>query len=1030
MYMKKRLIITLAAVFAAVLVIGAVVAAVLLFGGDTILHYDFDSDAGKLSERLKGGASIVEGAGIDGAGLVLDGSSGYLELPSGILRDEMSLVVWLKRDSCSGYERLFDFGSGSDNYFAYAPTFGSVVLSVNGDDKWTSLPIDKTVDEWQMFAMVADNNTYTFYIDGEQIGDPFVADYTLSQVSDDENYIGYSRRGDPYLCGTIDDLTIYKGALSGGEVLKMYEDALVKQRLIEDANALAMPQYTYGDLTLDTTGGVNGFEISWRSSDKGVLSEQGKVSPKNSDKSVTLTAVISDPDTGISYERDFTVTVVASGASGRLNFVKNMLDVGIEYITNDISLASEIDGVQISWDGGGYLSADGRIMRPESDTQFTLTATLSYEGETAQKEFELVAAAKTYAYLATYISVYEYNTGVEFAEYPSHDYTDNARTDVMFYAVSTDGENFEGINNDRAVLYPRSDNCVMGVPFEYKFGSPMLFRKPDGTYGLVAANDNTTSQVLIYDTADLINFENQREIDLGRLVCDPWISYDNESGLYTLSFESDDGSYACTSGDLITFSEPYACEYEKPAFEGNLPVYASSADAALFELTYDEYDRLMKKYGGLYSVSVDYTDEMTASVGKSITLPETATVNYNDGSTKDMGIIWDAEAAGLDLDNPQAGTYTVTGKINRPVYVSPLAECRADPYVVYNEEDGMYYFTSSYMQADLQNAYAYVIIRRAPTINELKDAEEVIIWDSSRGQADAWYWAPELHYMGGQWRIILLSTWEDSGWEATLLSCKEGGDLLDPNNWEATGKIGADKNGMKPGAFDTTYFEYYGKCYYVTPSGNNILIAQIDPDNLLDLSQTEFIKIGGASYAWEYNNGYPGTACDHQFVNEGSSVMIHDGKIYITYAGSTIDMHYCIGLLYADLEDDLLDPDSWHKYPLPLLVTADLTTTIKEPVLDENGDTAEEGEYEGSFGPGHNSVTVDENGNPVVIYHARVWGENYVSSGEKYGLGDPGRHAFAHSINFDADGIPVMNMTAEQELSSELETVTITVTVE
>lgn len=213
MYMKKRLIITLAAVFAAVLVIGAVVAAVLLFGGDTILHYDFDSDAGKLSERLKGGASIVEGAGIDGAGLVLDGSSGYLELPSGILRDEMSLVVWLKRDSCLGYERLFDFGSGSDNYFAYAPTFGSVVLSVNGDDKWTSLPIDKTVDEWQMFAMVADNNTYTFYIDGEQIGDPFVADYTLSQVGDDENYIGYSRRGDPYLCGTIDDLTIYKGAL-------------------------------------------------------------------------------------------------------------------------------------------------------------------------------------------------------------------------------------------------------------------------------------------------------------------------------------------------------------------------------------------------------------------------------------------------------------------------------------------------------------------------------------------------------------------------------------------------------------------------------------------------------------------------------------------------------------------------------------------------------------------------------------------------------------------------------------------------
>ena len=175
---------------------------------------------------------------------------------------------------------------------------------------------------------------------------------------------------------------------------------------------------------------------------------------------------------------------------------------------------------------------------------------------------------------------------------------------------------------------------------------------------------------------------------------------------------------------------------------------------------------------------------MTATVGKSITLPETATVNYNDGSTKDMGIIWDAEAAGLDLDNPQAGTYTVTGKINRPVYVSPLAECRADPYVVYNEEDGMYYFTSSYMQADLQNAYAYVIIRRAPTINELKDAEEVIIWDSSRGQADAWYWAPELHEINGKLYIfcaMTISRWDP---QADVIELKDGGDPLNPEEWD------------------------------------------------------------------------------------------------------------------------------------------------------------------------------------------------------------------------------------------------------
>lgn len=1028
--MKKKTLPLIIICAVVVIVIAAVaVIAVNMVKDGLIYSYDFDSDQDKISDMLVGGAEIVEGAGLNGAGLVLDGQSGYMELPTGILKDNMSFIAWVKRDSCTGYERIFDLGADDENYFFFAPTYGVAEISVNGDKSWVNVGGDKTEGVWQMYAVTVEENIVTVYIDGEQVRDPGECKYKLSEIKDSSNYLGKSHFNDPYFHGTMDEIKIYNRTLSGEEISQMYYESQRLQMLKADAGALKVPSYTYGDIELELKGSVNGSEVAWKSSSKNVLGTDGKANPKKENTDVTLTAVLTDPESGISYEQEFTVTVVAAGAEGRLSYVRDNFDLGIDYIIGDIGLASEIDGVSIVWDGGDIIGSDGSVTRPDEDTVVNLKATFSYEGSQVEGEYPVTVAAKPAAYLATYISIYEYNTGVEFAEFPSHDYTDNARTDVMFYAVSEDGESYEGINNDRPVLYPYSANCVMGVKFEYQFGSPSLFRKPDGSYGLIAANNNTTSQVLIYDTTDLINFENQREVDFGITVKNPTVEYDNLTKLYSVYFESDDGSYVVTSADMISFSSPQAAEYTKPEFVGELPVYAKTDEAAVFELTASEYDKLMKKYGGLHSVSVEYEDDdIEVKAGSEITLPETATVIYNDGSTKDMGIIWDAEAAGLDLENPAAGTYTVTGKINRPVYNSPLAECRADPYVVYNEQDGMYYFTSSYMQADLQNAYAYVIIRRAPSINELSDAEEVIIWDSNRGEADAWYWAPELHYIGGQWRMILLSTWEDSGWEATLLSCKAGGDLLDPNNWEATGKIGADSNGMKPGAFDTTYFEYNGTCYYVTPSGNNIWIATIDPDNPLEI-ETNFVKIGGASYAWEYNNGYPGTICDHQFVNEASSIMIHDGKIYLTYAGSTIDMHYCIGLLYADLDDDILDPASWTKHPLPLLVTADLTTTIKEPVLDENGDTLTEGEYEGSFGPGHNSITYDENGNPVVIYHARVWGENYVQSGEKYGLGDPGRHAFARSVNFDIDGIPVMNMSPEEELSSELETVTVTVVV-
>lgn len=1025
--MKKKIMVLLITAVILLIAVGTVIL-LPIFRGGVVFHCDFDENSSKTAKLINGNAEIVAGAGLNGSGLVLDGESGYMSLPKNILRDKMTIVIWLKRDASIGFERLFDFGSDNENYFFFSPSNGTGEIAVDGDKNWLGMPANKIVGEWQMFAVTADGYDFSFYINGVQKGGKHTAKYTLSQVRDKENYIGKSHFDDPYLKGTVDEITIYNKALSEEEIKAMFDKEMMHQSLKAEGEKLLVPDHVYEDIDLKAAAVGCQAGISWKSSKPKVLSAEGKVKPAGKDTDVKLTAILTDSETGAEYEREFTVTVVADGAKGRVEYIKNHLDIGIGYIASDITLPAEIDGASVNWRDNEYVAKDGRLInRPDEDTEVTLTADISYGGENASAECSVKVAGKTAAYLCTYISLYEYNTGVEFAEFPSHNYTDNARTDVMFYAVSEDGKVFKGLNNDRAVLYPYSINCTFGVPFEYKFGSPSLFRKADGSCGLICANDNITTQGLIYDTSDLITFTNQRVIDFGITFKNPTVSYNNLEKLYTLFFESDDGSYAVTTTDFMKFSQPYSCEYKKSAVSGELPIYAKADEAAVFPLTGAEYDRLIKKYGGLKSESVSYEQEVSGKAGKALELPKTATVGYNDGSNKEMGIIWDTASAGLDLENPKAGVYTVSGKINRPTYVSPLAECRADPYVIYNGQEGMYYFTSSYMQSDCGNAYAYVILRKAKTINELNTAEEVIVYDSSRGDAKAWYWAPELHYFGGQWRIILLSTWEGSGWECTLLSCKKDGDLLDPANWSAQ-IIGGDPDGKKLGAFDSTFFEYGGKSYYVTPSGNNIWIGEFDPENPTEI-KTKLVKIGGASYSWEYNNGFPGTICDHQYVNEASSIMIHDGKIYLTYAGSTIDMHYCIGLLYADLSDDIMDPASWHKHPLPLLVTADLTETITEPVIGENGDTISEGEYKGSFGPGHNSITYDENGNPVVIYHARVWGEHFVSSGEQYGLGDPGRHAFAHSVNFDADGIPVMNLTPEQELAPELENVTVTVTV-
>lgn len=639
-------------------------------------------------------------------------------------------------------------------------------------------------------------------------------------------------------------------------------------------------------------------------------------------------------------------------------------------------------------------------------------------------------------YLATYIARYEPRMGSEFAEFPSGRYTDNARTDVMYYAVSSDGASYTSLNNDKAVLSPETDKPTFGIPFEYQFGSPSIFRKPNGTYGMIASNNNDTPSVIIFDSDDLLFFSGQRELRLnseGIAVIDPTVEYDNLSKLYEIYWVGGDGkSYVSYTKDLKNIMETEETEYSKPEFKGELPAYAKTEEATAFKLSKAEYDRIIRKYSPIQSVAVSEIADISVNAGEEIILPEYVTVEYSDGSTKNMGVTWNTDST--DLSNLAKGEYEITGTVENLTYSSPFAKFRADPQIQYVEKDGRYYFTSSYMQGDTQNAYRYVILRSADTISGLSDAEggaenEVTIWSEYReGNANPWYWAPEMHYFGGKYNILFLSTYGEQGWRMTIISCDGDNDPMNPDNWHLTGTVNPDGNGKYPGAFDTTFFKYDGQCYYVSPSSSSIWIAKFDENDPLNMT-TNLVRLSACTYPWEYNVGQKGTICDHQYVEEGSYVMIHGGRIFITYAAATVDMHYAIGLLYADLDSDLTDPESWHKYPQPLLSTSDLTTVVKEPNIAPDGSLISEGIYEGSFGSGHNSITYDEFGNAVVVYHARVWGESYVGSGARYGLGDPGRHAFVSNIHWSYDGFPVLNMSESQQLADSLKTVTVKITV-
>ncbi|MDR0671767.1 MAG: family 43 glycosylhydrolase, partial [Oscillospiraceae bacterium] len=287
---------------------------------------------------------------------------------------------------------------------------------------------------------------------------------------------------------------------------------------------------------------------------------------------------------------------------------------------------------------------------------------------------------------------------------------------------------------------------------------------------------------------------------------------------------------------------------------------------------------------------------------------------------------------------------------------------------------------------------------------------EIVIWNQAGSTTNHRYvWAPEIHEIKGKWYVFFTTSNSASnvwGIRPALIACGGDGDPFKPENWPAQAtyiEAPVGDAAFNNFSLDMTYFENGGKSYVVwahKPSTSNLRIATVDPDRPWVLTSPSTL-LSVPEYTWETGGG--------DVINEGPAAIKIGGKVFLAYAAASVDARYCIGSLTADENADLLDAAVWEKSPYPILATEDL---------------------ENQNGPGHNSFTVDEYGNPIIVYHARTPGEspggNTTNDG---GLYDPGRHARIKPVHFAADGSVVFNMTSAEELDPAYKAVKITVTV-
>ena len=312
---------------------------------------------------------------------------------------------------------------------------------------------------------------------------------------------------------------------------------------------------------------------------------------------------------------------------------------------------------------------------------------------------------------------------------------------------------------------------------------------------------------------------------------------------------------------------------------------------------------------------------------------------------------------------------------NESIYNKPWILQRADPYV-YRHTDGMYYFTASLPE------YDGIALRRSETLEGLRDAEEIRVWNKhERGIMSFHVWAPELHYLDGKWYIYFAASDVDDIWALRpyVLECADEDPLT--GKWVEKGMMKAaegDAFSFTDFSLDGTVFECKGKRFYVWAEKvsvgkkiSNLYIAEMKSPYELKTPQ---VLLATPCYDWE-RIGF--------WVNEGPFAIIRNGRVFITYSASETGIDYCVGLLQADENADLLDPESWSKSRQPVL-RSDESRTI--------------------YGPGHNCFTVDEEGRDIMVYHART--ETEIVGDPLY---NPNRHAMLMEIGWDSDGVPVFS---------------------
>lgn len=195
-------------------------------GGTLVARYAFDGNVNDTTENIFD--AVIEGLVTYSSeekkegdkSLMFIGGTYVMLPPAATHYKNMTVSAWVNVMGTKVWQRVFDFGNGTDQYFFLTPNNGSemsVVMKNGADEQCLSAP--KLTSGWHHLAVTLSADAVTLYVDGKPVA--ATSDITIrpADFMPKRCYIGRSQYvADPMFTGYIDDLRIYGTALGETEV--------------------------------------------------------------------------------------------------------------------------------------------------------------------------------------------------------------------------------------------------------------------------------------------------------------------------------------------------------------------------------------------------------------------------------------------------------------------------------------------------------------------------------------------------------------------------------------------------------------------------------------------------------------------------------------------------------------------------------------------------------------------------------------------------------------------------------------------